>query len=553
LLSALLLLPAISQSPALQFHAGDPMLEDDDRLIDVAEPLDEIELSDLYDRVSHLFHVFGDPTFPAFTESHNVNTLDEVPDSSWFTNRGDTPAAELIADFFEGPPDTDDTWTIFAGKSQGFTPGLFIIDGHGVRYVVKFHLDLPELLVSAEVIGAKLFHSLGYNVPQNYAVRLHPDNLVIEPGTTIENRWGEDILLTEARVRSMLRDVPRGDDGRMLVVASRFIDGSVIGPYRFYGTRSDDPNDVIPHEHRRELRGLRLFSAWTNHDDSRAQNTQASLVEADGKRHVRHWLIDFGSMFGAGDVDLQVPKVGRDYWFAPAEVLKGLMSFGFHVPKYREVEWPNYPKYEAVGRWEAEYFDPLEWRNEYLNPAFVRMTPRDAFWAAKLLMRFSYEELEAIVNSAEFVDAEQAHFFLEVLVERQQKSGRFGINLLNPLDGFAVSDDVLVFENLSERYGFVAPGTTSYRTAWSLYDNAAGRVQQALGSPLTGTVTHVPLAEPERYLADRDLLLMVEISSMNADHPDWERPVRVYLRSTGTTYEVVGIERDSPDEYVPMS
>ena len=158
--------------------------------------------------------------------------------------------------------------------------------------------------------------------------------------------------------------VPKDDAGRMRVIASKYIEGSPIGPFRYHGTRSDDANDVVPHEHRRELRGLRLFAAWTNHDDTRAQNTQASWVAAAGKHHLRHWLIDFGSTFGSGSVDLQLANLSFHYWLPMDQVKKNALGFGFHTPYYRKVKWPNFPKYEGVGRWESEYFDPLAWRNE---------------------------------------------------------------------------------------------------------------------------------------------------------------------------------------------
>ena len=45
---------------------------------------------------------------------------------------------------------------------------------------------------------------------------------------------------------------------------------AAISPLQYFGTRPEDPNDLHPHEHRRELRGLRVFSAWLNHDDSRS-------------------------------------------------------------------------------------------------------------------------------------------------------------------------------------------------------------------------------------------------------------------------------------------
>ena len=160
------------------------------------------------------------------------------------------------------------------------------------------------------------------------------------------------------RSRETRYDSPRLPDGRIRVTASRYISGQPLGPYRYYGTRTDDPNDVILHENRRELRGLRLFAAWTNHDDTRAQNTQDSWVDEDGRRYVRHYFLDFGSTFGSGSVDLQLPNLGFHYWLDINEVKANMVSFGFRTPKYRTVRWPRLAEFEAIGRWESEFFEP---------------------------------------------------------------------------------------------------------------------------------------------------------------------------------------------------
>ena len=524
-----LVLGAATRLDAQRFYPDDPMLEDDDRLVDVVVQPEEVELSDMFDRIGHIFHTFGDPPYPAFTEAQNVNTLDEVPDSSWFVNRHGRERRSLDAlrqgSNADGPPDPNQTWTIFMGKSQGTTPGFSTFDERGDRYVIKFDpVEIPELATAAEAIGTRIFHALGYHVPQNYIVRFNPDNFAIEPGTMVEDSWGDQVALSEGRVQRMIRRVPRDAQGRMRVMASKYIEGAPMGPFRYYGTRSDDANDVIPHEHRRELRGLRLFAAWTNHDDTRAQNTQASWVSADGTHHVRHWLIDFGSTFGSGSVDLQLPNLSFHYWLPLDQVRRSMVGFGVHAPTYRNVEWPDFPEYAAVGRWEAEAFDPMAWRNDYPNPAFLRMMPRDAFWAAKTLMRFTSDELLAIVQTGEFSDPEHERYFHDVLVTRQRKTGEAGITLLNPLDEFDVSGETLEFANLSERYGFVAPNSTTYRVTWSLYDNAAATVREELVAPATLTDTRDALPDPARHRTDRNLLLRAELSSHQPDYPHWDRP-----------------------------
>ena len=160
---------SVSPVPAQKFHPSDPMLVDDDRLIDVQERPEEIDLSDFYDRFGHMFANLGDPEF---TEAKNVNSLDELPDSSWFTNRHGAKSmslAELIQGAnFDGPPNVDEEWLVFRGKSQGITPGFQVEDGNGNRWVIKFDpVELPELATAAEVIASKMFYAMGYNVPQN--------------------------------------------------------------------------------------------------------------------------------------------------------------------------------------------------------------------------------------------------------------------------------------------------------------------------------------------------------------------------------------------------
>ena len=313
-----LVLAALVTTGAQQrgFYPDDPLLVDDDKL-DVPDAPAEIALSDMFDRFGHIVAELGSTML---TEAENVNTLDEVPDSSWYTNRHGVRRMST-EELRRGPnsgdgPDMSAPWRVFRSKIGRLTPGFQIIDGRGDRYVIKFDpVGVPELSSAAEVIGTKLFYAIGYNVPENYIVRVDPeDGLEIEPGTTLEDEFGDETPLTRFFLRRRFQRVPRLPDGRVRVTASKYISGQPLGPFRYYGTRTDDPNDVVLHENRRELRGLRLLAAWANHDDTRAQNTQDSWVEDDGRRYIRHHLMDFGSTFGSGSVDLQLPNLSFTYW-----------------------------------------------------------------------------------------------------------------------------------------------------------------------------------------------------------------------------------------------
>ena len=71
----------------------------------------------------------------------NVNTVDEVPDSSWFTNRiGTRPVSvdEAVRGPIEGAPPATGKWTITRAKSAGFSPGFTATDSNGETWFVSF-------------------------------------------------------------------------------------------------------------------------------------------------------------------------------------------------------------------------------------------------------------------------------------------------------------------------------------------------------------------------------------------------------------------------------
>ena len=98
----------------------------------------------------------------------------------------------------------------------------------------------------------------------------------------------------------VLERAHRNADGTFRAAAARLLKGKILGGFRYEGTRPDDPNDIVPHEHRRELRALRVFGAWTNLTDMKAGNTLDVLEPVNGRGIVKHYLQDVGSTFGIG-------------------------------------------------------------------------------------------------------------------------------------------------------------------------------------------------------------------------------------------------------------
>ena len=462
----------------------------------------------------------------------DVNTLGEVPNSSWYTNRHAFQRMS-IADLKRGPgnstpPDPNGAWRITAAKSNGVTPGFVIEDAQKNRYLLKFDPpEYPELCSAADVIGSKLFYALGYSTPENYIVHFSRKQLETAEGVLYRDPSGKKSPLTDRVVDELLKSQPKSPDGTYRALASRWLEGKVIGPFNYHGTRSDDPNDTIAHENRRVLRGLAVFASWVNHHDTSQINTMDVLLAENGSEYVKHNLIDFGSILGSRGDRAKEPWTGHEYVISHRDTLARAASLGLYVPRWERSE---YPSFRGVGLFDSWSFDPLQWKPEVANPAFLMMDKADAFWAAKQVAAFTNDELRAIVETGQYSDPQAADWILQCLIERRDKIAQAWFSKVLALDRFRVRDGRLEFEDLSATYETGTP--RSYEVRWSTYDN-----QQGVLTPLSdaGGAT-IPAAPGAEYLA--------ATVGCNAD-PGKSCPnrVTVYLRRTANDFQVVGIDR----------
>jgi hypothetical protein len=411
-----------------------------------------LDLNWTFGKVGRFLDLTGD------RQADNVNVLDEVPKSTWYMNRHyhDRMTTEEL---MRGPnvtdgPDHSGSWTITRGKFEGGTPGFTIKDAKGDRYILKFDASLyTEMGSSAEVISTKILHAAGYYVPQNTIEYVDPNDLRIGETAKVLDQ-GIMRQMNRQDLDNMLRDIPRREDGKIRVMASKFLSGKPVGVWEYRGTREDDPNDRVAHQHRRELRALRIIGAWLNDADRRAANTLAVYVEENGKKFVKHYVIDMGSTLGSNNKFPHAPKYGNEYLIDPRTIGRSFVSLGLYVKPWEFEEGHNHPRYTSVGYFESEIFDPASWVPTYPNPAFEKCTLRDAFWGAKIVMAFSDEDLRSIVSTAKMSDKEAEEYLIRTLIQRRDKVGQYWFSQINPLDKFSVEygrkgTTVLGFQDLA--------------------------------------------------------------------------------------------------------
>lgn len=537
LLAVTLALSHDGRASGPKFYHDDPIARDPE-----TQDASGVRPSDISQQFDFVENTFLNASDRSLVRAMNVNTIDEVPDSNWFTNRAGTTrwsAADAAKGPDTGTGPASGVWTITSAKSEGITPGLTIRDSAGVTYFVKFDPPSnPEMASGAEIISTKLFHAFGYHVPENYLAALRRESLAIGEGATITDEDGRKHAMRPRDVDAVLAKAARSGDGSYRVIASQALAGKPVGHFRYHGTRPDDPNDIFPHEHRRELRGLSVIAAWLNHDDSRSVNSLDTLVSAAGRAIVRHHLIDFGSTLGSGSTQAQTTRAGNEYIWESRPTIVTMLTLGFYVRPWVKVDYPSYP---AVGRFEANYFLPQAWKPEYPNPAFRNARPEDRFWGARIVAAIPDQAVRDAVRAANFSDPRASEYLVSILLARKSKVLMAWLNATNPIVNPSLSaSGMLTFENAAERAG-VANAADHYTVTWSRFDNATG-LRERVGEQFT--ITEPRAQAPAALLSSNGEFVAADLRAVQAEHPAWSEPLVVYFRRGNTGWTLVGLDRN---------
>jgi hypothetical protein len=534
-IAALTLLGTPVRTASPRFYADDPITrEPQSQDASGAAPA---ELVALYETATGLF---AKPRYkPSGLRAKNLSTIEEVPDSSWFTNRVGARTLtidELVRGPLAGPPPDPSRWVIFREKTSGAHPGVTARDANGETWFVEFDPSYyPDGATAAVTMATKFFWALGYNQVETFLTTFDPKRAEFDPGATIRRPNGKRTPFTRDDLNQILERSARRPDGTYRVVAGRMLPGKILGNFRFEGTRPDDPNDLVPHEYRRELRALAVFGAWTNLVDLKAFNTLDSLVEENGRSIVKHWLQDVGSTFGMSN-DLYEWDLGWEHFIEKGSSVRRLLSFGLAVSPWQTVQYVERP---SIGKFEGDRFDPRTWQPQFLTTAYMELRDDDAFWAALRVGAFTDEMIRAIIHTGEFRDAAAEKAVADIMIKRRNKILEVYLPAVNPIVSVRMdAEGRVTFDNAAVSAD-VAKRPDSYHAAWFEFDNATGDTRPLGETSSTTTIVEAPAGLPTAI----GTYVAVDLSADGTEHGSWRRPVRTYFRRQSDGWQLVGVER----------
>lgn len=477
-------------------------------------------------------------------ESINVNAVDEVPSSSWYTRRlghFDPSRNDLLEGPCRGVPEPVPPYSVRQLASDNGTDVLHIADARGRVY--EFQLDAlrqPERASAAEVIGSRVYHAAGYFVPCTRIVHFTAEELVLaEDAHGVED--GIDTVLGFEQLEQALGRAHHRDDGFYRAAARAPLPGRRLGPWRYEGLRDGDYNDVVPHEDRRDVRAGYVLASWLNHYDASERTTQTVWISDDPRSstgHLQHVHARFTDCLGAMPSDLELARrVGGGHagFFDLDQIATDFLTLGaisrpWHTNRLGLVG-------ATLGYWNVRDFEPQDWRPGYPNPAFQRATPRDFAWMARILAHLTPDDMGAIIAEAQVEDPLVRTEIERILVGRWRRLLDHWLRVVSPLaePQVVVSEHghELCAENLLVRTGLSDPARQAYWRRGHAFD---GRALSAfeLGPLVRRAPAHICVGLPDPLPS----YLVVELAAAET-RAELTRPLWVHLIDG----EVRGVER----------
>jgi hypothetical protein len=407
-----------------------------------------------------------------------VNALDEVPDSTWFTNRVGardvSPDEIAAAPGGVGSPEPHKPWTVVSTKQGGQTLGFIIRDARGEKFLMKFDVPgQPEGETATHIIVGKLMWGFGLNVTEDYVAYVRADELVLAENASIVDALGNKRPLTRDELARRITNADLRADGSIRVLVSSWLAGKPLGGHPGEGVRADDLNDRIPHELRRDLRGLYALFSWLDHIDVHGGNMLDVYVPDpdNARRHyVMHYWIDYGIALGYGARKNEERRYGYEWYMDYAQIARNLVTFGV-IDRGWEPRQPQHRR--GVGMLETTLYDPGNWVSS--SPAYVPVYVADRFdkfWASKIIIRFTRDHIRAAVDAARLSDPDAATWLTDALIARQRATAAYWFARVNPLDRFIATSNKLCFDDLAIVYAFAPAASTTYTLTAFTPENA---------------------------------------------------------------------------------
>ena len=337
----------------------------------------------------------------------NINTIDEVPDSSWFTNRiGARPLP--VEELLRGPNlgraagrgALDRHPREVAGVRRRASPRR---DANGETWFLSFDPPSnPEGATGAMAVANEIFWALGYNQVETFITTVDPAQIDIDPAATMRRPSGERTPLTRDDLDEVFERARRkpGRHYRAAAGAPAAGQGPRRLPLRGHAARR-------PQRHRparASSRAARAARVRRVDEPDRHEGRQHARHAGHRKRPRHRQALPAGRRLDVRHRRQRPARVGRGLRvFLPG---RRVAQAAVHVRLGPEpvADGAIITEYPSIGRFEGDKFDPLTWKPHAPTAAYLEMRADDAFWAARRVMAFDDEMIRAVVKTGEYSD-----------------------------------------------------------------------------------------------------------------------------------------------------